>query len=62
MQSGTFTTKFRKSLTLKLLSSMEALYFISGIGCAFVFNKIIDTIQDVVVKIYLIKSQKKSEE
>lgn len=61
MQSGTFTTKFRKSLTLKLLSNMEALYFISGVACALAFNKVVDAIESIVVKLYLIKN-KKSEE
>ena len=61
MQSGTFTTKFRKSLTLKLLSSMEALYFISGVACALAFNKVVDAIESIVVKLYLIKNKKTEE-
>lgn len=61
MQSGTFTTKFRKILTLKLLSNMEALYFISGVACALAFNKVVDAFESIVVKLYLIKNKKTEE-
>jgi hypothetical protein len=36
---------------------MEAFYFVSGIACAFIFHKIVDTIHDIAVKFYLIKNK-----
>jgi len=43
------------------LSNMEALYFISGVACALAFNKVVDAIESIVVKIYLIKNKKTDE-